>query len=77
MSNDERTSGARIRVAAAGDIHAGEPLRERVERAFHDAAQHVDLILLAGDLTTHGEPDQAQVLADACRSLDVPVCAVL
>ena len=77
MSNDERTSGTRIRVAAAGDIHASEPLRERVERAFQDVAQHVDLILLAGDLTTHGEPDQARVLADACRSLDVPICAVL
>lgn len=36
-----------------------------------------DLILLAGDLTTHGEPEQATVLADACRGLRVPVFAVL
>ena len=35
------------------------------------------MILLAGDLTTHGEPEQAAVLADACRPLDVPVYAVL
>ena len=35
-------------------------------------AGRVDLILLAGDLTTHGEPEQALVLADACRDLDVP-----
>jgi uncharacterized protein len=34
-------------------------------------------VLLAGDLTTHGEPDEAAVLADACRGLTIPVVAVL
>ena len=34
-------------------------------------------MLLAGDLTTHGEPDEAEVLAEACRGLAVPVVAVL
>ena len=33
--------------------------------------------MLAGDLTTHGEPEQAAVLADACAVSDVPVFAVL
>jgi len=37
----------------------------------------VDVVLLAGDLTTHGEPEEAAVLADACRPLTVPVYAVL
>ncbi len=36
-----------------------------------------DLILLCGDLTTHGEPEQAAVLAEACGSVEVPVLAVL
>jgi Icc-related predicted phosphoesterase len=36
-----------------------------------------DLVLLAGDLTTTGEPDQAAVLADAARHCSVPVCAIL
>jgi Icc-related predicted phosphoesterase len=66
-----------IRVAAAGDLHCAEPLRERVGRALAHAAAEADLILLAGDLTTQGEPEQALVLADACRGLDVPVLAVL
>src|SRR5947207_6652721 len=52
-----------IRIAAAGDIHCSPESRERVEEAFARIAG-VDLILLAGDLTTHGEPDQAAVLAD-------------
>ena len=66
-----------IRVAAAGDIHCAEPLRERIARAFAELEERVDVVLLAGDLTTHGEPEEAAVLADACRPLDLPVYAVL
>jgi Icc-related predicted phosphoesterase len=65
-----------IRIAAAGDLHASEATRERVERAFETVAEEADVILLAGDLTTTGEPEQAQVVADACRGLDLPVFAV-
>jgi Icc-related predicted phosphoesterase len=68
---------AELRIAAAGDVHAGEPLRERLCRVFAAIATECDLVLLAGDLTTHGLPEQADVLADACRDLDVPVVAVL
>ena len=66
-----------IRIAAAGDIHCSEAERARIERAFAGLGQDVDLVLLAGDLTTHGEPEQAAVLADVCRALEVPVFAVL
>jgi Icc-related predicted phosphoesterase len=66
-----------LRVAAAGDIHAVEPLRERLRRAFAGVADESDLVLLAGDLTTHGLPEQAAVLAGACAGIEVPVVAVL
>ena len=66
-----------IRIAAAGDVHASEVTRERVVAAFERVAEEADVILLAGDLTTTGEPEQAAVLADACRDLDIPVFAVL
>ena len=68
---------ATVRIAAAGDIHCSEPLRERITHAFAVVAEQADLVLLAGDLTTHGEPEQAAVLADACRGLSLPVYAVL
>ena len=66
-----------VRIAAAGDIHASEATRERTERAFAELDGEADVVLLAGDLTTSGEPEQAEVLADACRGLDIPVFAVL
>jgi Icc-related predicted phosphoesterase len=67
-----------LRIAAAGDIHAFEDDRERVIAAFEAlSAEGADLLLIAGDLTTHGEPAQAAVVADACRRIDIPVLAVL
>jgi Icc-related predicted phosphoesterase len=66
-----------IRVAAAGDIHCHEGNRAEIAEAFQSIAERADLVLLAGDLTTHGEPEQAAVLADACADLAVPVFAVL
>lgn len=69
--------GKTIRVAAAGDIHAGSAERDRVGEAFQRVQEQADVILLAGDLTRHGQLDEAGVVADACRELDVPVVAVL
>jgi Icc-related predicted phosphoesterase len=66
-----------VRVAAAGDLHCRESHREQIEAAFAGLTGEVDLVLLAGDLTTHGEPEQAQILVDAVRGLDVPVFTVL
>lgn len=68
---------ATVRVAAAGDIHCDEGNRDAVAAAFAAVDAQADMILLAGDLTTHGEPEQGAVLADACRDLDAPVVAVL
>jgi Icc-related predicted phosphoesterase len=68
----------RIRIAAAGDVHFGrEGDRERARASFAALEGRVDLILLAGDLTTHGEPEQAAILVDAVRELDIPVVSVL
>jgi Icc-related predicted phosphoesterase len=66
-----------IRIAAAGDVHASDSARLRIEESFAAIEHEAALVLLAGDLTTHGMPDQAEVLADAVRGLAVPVCAVL
>ena len=66
-----------VRLAAAGDVHCHEANRERVRAAFAALDERADIVLLAGDLTTHGEPEQAAVLADACSELSVPVVAVL
>ena len=74
MGNQEPT---RIRIAAAGDIHCAEEERSRLQAALAEADRQADLILLAGDLTTYGEPEQAAVLADVSREVETPIFAVL
>src|SRR5215213_3042614 len=68
-----------IRIAATGDIHLGrEGDEQRWAEAFGGLRDRVDLVLLAGDLTTHGEPEQGAMVARAVSVLeDVPVLAVL
>jgi Icc-related predicted phosphoesterase len=66
-----------IRVAAAGDIHAGSADSDRVRDAFRRVEEQADLVVLAGDLTQHGQVDEICVVADACRELEIPVVAVL
>ena len=75
--NGDRHSPRPIRVAAAGDLHAGRNDADRVREAFARVEESADLVLLAGDLTQHGEVEEAHVLADACRGLAIPVLAVL
>jgi Icc-related predicted phosphoesterase len=65
-----------LRIAAAGDVHASELHRERIEQAFA-SLDGVDVVLLAGDLTAHGEPEEAEILARACRGVEAVVLAVL
>jgi Icc-related predicted phosphoesterase len=66
-----------LRIAAAGDLHYNEQRREEGLEALASLEGSADILLLAGDLTTHGEPEQAAVLAEACAPLDIPVFAVL
>ncbi|MFF9453764.1 metallophosphoesterase family protein [Streptomyces flaveolus] len=66
-----------IRVAAVGDIHMGLDSQGLLRPAFETLPDCADLLLLAGDLTRHGTPEEARVVAREVRGLPVPVVAVL
>jgi Icc-related predicted phosphoesterase len=68
---------ARMTIAAAADVHCSDENRDAVRAAFDAIDGEVDAVLLAGDLTTQGEPEQAAVLAEACAGMETPVVAVL
>jgi uncharacterized protein len=76
-TNGHRPRERAVRIAAAGDIHCHEGNREQTAAAFAALEGRADLVLLAGDLSTHGEPEQAQILAEAVQGLDVPIFTVL
>ena len=66
-----------IRIAAVGDLHYGEGSREILRPSLQHLQDRADLLLLAGDLTRCGGPEEVKVLADELRGLRVPVVAVL
>ena len=74
---DPDPDGRTIRVAAAGDIHVTEANKDAIANAFREVDQDADLILLAGDLTNHGEPEQARLVAEVVDGIDTPILAVL
>jgi Icc-related predicted phosphoesterase len=68
-----------IRIAAVGDVHAGADGESaaRLEEGFATLSDHADMLLLAGDLTRCGDPDEMAVVADTVRRTGVPTAAVL
>jgi Icc-related predicted phosphoesterase len=66
-----------IRVAAVGDVHVGVDSVGRLHQQFEHVGERADVLLLAGDLTRCGSPDEGQVLVDELRDVGVPVVAVL
>jgi Icc-related predicted phosphoesterase len=66
-----------IRVAACGDVHCRADRPNPTVEALAAVDSVADLLLLAGDLTTVGKPEEAAVLAEVLGELEVPVVCVL
>ena len=66
-----------VRVAAVGDVHLDRDVVGRFRPALDHLGDKADVLLLAGDLTRHGTPDEARCVATEFGGLPVPVVAVL
>lgn len=70
-------TGDLVRVAAVGDLHCTKTSEGSFQQLFASIAASADVLLLAGDLTDYGLPDEARVLARALSSVRLPIAAVL
>jgi len=66
-----------IHVAAVGDVHFGPDAAGTLRPHFEHLPERADVLLLAGDLTRVGAPDEARALADELDGVGLPVVAVL
>jgi len=67
-----------VRVAAVADLHCTKTSQGAFQPLFRQANEKADVLVLCGDLTDHGLPEEAQVLARELAGLiRVPVLAVL
>jgi Icc-related predicted phosphoesterase len=76
----ERTISGRksLRVAAIGDIHVSKTSQGQFQPLFAQISNSADVLVLCGDFTDYGLPDEARVLArELSSSVKIPVIAVL
>jgi len=66
-----------IRFAAVGDIHYKKESAGSLRNFFSQAAEAADALLLCGDLTDYGLPEEAKVLAEDLSAARIPIVAVL
>ncbi|GHJ48406.1 metallophosphoesterase [Catellatospora sp. TT07R-123] len=66
-----------MRVAAVGDVHMDSDVLGRYRPRLLTLPEHAEALLLAGDLTRHGTPEEAKCVAQEFGDLGVPVVAVL
>ena len=66
-----------IRVAAVGDIHLGTDSAGTLTPHLADIGERADLLCIAGDLTKHGDPEEAAVLAEELADVTIPIVTVL
>jgi Icc-related predicted phosphoesterase len=68
----------RIRLAAVGDIHYGKASQGTLSPLFEQIAERADILLLVGDLTDYGLPEEAHLLVrDLRAALRIPIVGVL
>ncbi|TMA20831.1 MAG: metallophosphoesterase, partial [Deltaproteobacteria bacterium] len=66
-----------MRIAAVGDLHCRADTRRNIAVALRGVDQEAEVLLLAGDLTDHGTPEEALWLAEELSQVKMERCAVL
>jgi Icc-related predicted phosphoesterase len=70
-------STTHVRFAAVGDIHVDKDSAGTLRDFFAQASEAADALLLCGDLTDYGNPEEAAILVDELSAVGIPIVAVL
>ena len=66
-----------VRVAAVGDLHCSKTSQGAFQSLFARISEAADVLLVPGDLTDYGLPEEAAILAKELHTLRIPIVAVL
>jgi Icc-related predicted phosphoesterase len=66
-----------VRVAALADIHYKRTPEESFQPIFVELARQADVMLLCGDVTDYGLPEEAELVVKDLAMVNIPVLAVL
>jgi len=66
-----------VRVAAIADLHCTRTSQGAFQPLFARIQESADILLIGGDLTDYGMPEEARVLGRELGALRIPVAAVM
>jgi Icc-related predicted phosphoesterase len=66
-----------MRLAAVADIHLSAENHERDVRQFSPVNDLADVLVIAGDFTNHGMPEEMRAVLGVLEHIRIPVVAVL
>lgn len=70
--------GKKMRIAATADVHYGKHSKGKLQELFTTVSREADVLLMCGDLTDYGLPEEAELLAADIRAyLRIPIIGVL
>jgi Icc-related predicted phosphoesterase len=75
--DDLQTTGRQLRIAAVGDFHYDAARDQGLAELFREVCDSADVLVLCGDMTTHGEGGQTRGFVEQLRGVDIPIVAVL
>ena len=61
------SDGRHLRLAAVADIHCARTSRGKLRPLFAQMAEEAEVLLLGGDLTDYGLPEEARILAQELK----------
>jgi Icc-related predicted phosphoesterase len=76
-SNGRTQNRRAVRVAALADLHCHKGSQGQLAPLFAEAAAAADVLVMCGDLTDYGQPEEAHVLVRELTGAKIPMVAVL
>jgi Icc-related predicted phosphoesterase len=67
----------RVRIAAMSDVHYSKEPVDSLQTVYRELSQQADVLVLCGDLTDLGLPEEARLAVQELRACTVPIVAVL
>jgi len=78
MPFEKPTPKPSLRIAAIGDVHVSKNSQGQFQQLFAQIGTSADVLVLCGDFTDYGLPDEARILArELSSAVKIPVIAVL
>jgi uncharacterized protein len=66
-----------MRIAATADLHFSPQSYDRIREAMGRVRDEADVLLIAGDLTNYGKPQEMESLLNALVRMRIPTVAVI